>query len=157
MKTMKNYVWISLIGLAMMVTGCRKDIEEDAKYYHSTVFDVTVLHTEWEFDEYLGQFYCHKDIEELTEKVYDYGSWELYKEFDGGSKNPYQVALPTSFFMVDTLADSSVHYYTEYMDYRVGIGYVEIQLTYSDFYYPKDEAGRYIKPDEMNFRLHLEY
>ena len=154
---MKNYVWISLIGLAMMVTGCRKDIEEGAKYYHSTVFDVTVLHTEWEFDEKLNQFYCHKDIEELTEKVYDYGSWELYKEFDGGSKNPYQVALPTSFFMVDTLADSSVHYYTEYMDYRVGIGYVEIQLTYSDFYYPKDEAGRYIKPDEMNFRLHLEY
>lgn len=157
MKKTKNVLWISLLGLAMMVTGCRKGLEEDAQYYHSKVLDVTVLHEEWQFDKELGQFYCHKNVEELTEKVYDYGSWELYKEFQGGTKNAYQVALPTSTFLVDTLADKSVFYYTEYLDYRVGLGYVEIQLTWSDYNYLVDKAGRYIKPNEMDFRLHIEY
>ena len=60
-------------------------------------------------------------------------------------------------FMTDTLSDNSVVYYTQHIDYRLSVGYVEIQLTNSDYLYPTDEKGKLIPPYEMSFRLQLIY
>ena len=43
------------------------------------------------------------------------------------------------------------------VDYRIGIGYVEIQVTNSDFYYPSDANNNLIKPEAMVFHLQLIY
>ena len=55
------------------------------------------------------------------------------------------------------MPDNSVVYYSEYLDYRIGIGWAEVQMTISDYVYPKDEKGNLINPNNMLFRLQLIY
>ena len=103
------------------------------------------------------QFYTHFNIDAITADVYNYGNYSLHREYNSGQKNAYQVALPQSVFMVDSLGNGEVAYYTQHIDYRVGIGYVEIQVTNSDYFYPTDGQGNLYAPDDMNFRLELIY
>jgi hypothetical protein len=53
-----------------------------------------------------------------------------------------------------------VVYYTRHIDYRVGVGYVDVQVTDSDFPYPIDSAtGKRIVdnfvPEDMFFRMQM--
>ena len=61
-----------------------------------------------------------------------------------------------SMFMVETV-DSVDVYYTQYIDYRLGIGYVDVQLTNSDYFYAADNQGKLVNPETMFFRLQLIY
>lgn len=154
---MHKHLLIGILALvALILTGCT-DKTKEVKEFHSDTFDITVLSADWEFDNKTMQFYYHCYLDEISSEVYNYGNWTLSREFDGGSKNAYQVALPMSTFMTDTLPNKSVYYYTEYLDYRVGVGYVEIQVTNSDYFYPKDAKGKLIKPDNMYFRMQVMY
>jgi hypothetical protein len=153
---MKKYVFICFLGiLSALLIGCKDDSVQCN--YHSDTLDLTVMHEDWQFDEETQQFFYHFDVPEITAKVYDNGNWSIGREYNKGNKNAYQVALPMSSYKADTLSDKSVVYYTEHIDYRVGIGYVEIQLTNSDYFYAYDEKGKIIKPDNMDFRLQLIY
>ena len=142
--------------MALGVTGCKNEETVTQKLQTNTL-DLTVLHEDWSYDEATMQFYYHFELEALTEKVYDYGNWTICREMNKGTQDAYQVALPMSMFCTDTLSDSSVAYYTQHIDYRLGIGWVEIQLTNSDYYYPTTPDGKFINPEDMYFRLQLIY
>lgn len=152
----KKHLFMGLLALVMSVlTGC-KDNSVDCKF-HTETLDLTVVSKDWEFDDKAMQFYYHFDLPEITGSIYDYGNWTICREFDKGNKNAYQVALPMSIFMTDTLNTGEVAYYTQHIDYRLGIGYVEVQLTNSDYLYIYDEKGKLVKPEDMFFRLQLIY
>ena len=158
---MKKIVFISLLSLFVAVlTGC-KDNSQKCNY-HTETLDLTVLYEDWVFDEETLQFYYHFNVPEIDEKVYNYGNWTIGREYNKGTDNAYQVALPMSEFGHDTLPNQSVVYFTRHIDYRVGYGYVEIQVTDSDFPYPIDPAtGKHITkdftPEDMFFRMQLIY
>ncbi len=122
---------------------------------NTTVLDLTLAQADWKFDENTNQFYYHFEVPEITSSIYNAGQWSICREYNKGTVDAYQVALPTSCFMTDTLYNNPVVNYTEHIDYRVGIGYVEIQLTNSDHVYLQDLSGKYIKPDDMDFRFQI--
>ena len=152
---MKKYLFIVWSAvLAIGLTGCKEDT---AKVEKANTIDLKAYHQEWQFDENALQFFYHFDIPEITRQVYDYGNWTLSQEFNKGYKNAYQVALPMTYYLSDTLSNGSVVYYSQLIDYRIGVGYVEIQLTNSDYLYPTYPDGTKQKPADMYFRLQLIY
>ena len=150
---MKKQLFIVAL-LAFVLTGC-KDTAKVSNTQTET-FDLTVLHKDWSFDDKARQFYCHFDLPEITTQLYNYGNWTVSREYNKGDKNAYQVALPMSCFMTDTLSNGSVAYYTQYIDYRLGVGYIEVQLTNSDYLYVY-QGGKPVAPEDMDFRLQLMY
>lgn len=121
------------------------------------VLDLTLAHADWKFDENAVQFYYHFEVPEITSAIYNAGQWSICREYNKGTVDAYQMALPMSCYMTDTLYNKPVVNYTEHIDYRVGIGYVEVQLTNSDHIYLQNLSGEYIKPEDMDFRLQLTY
>lgn len=152
---MKKYLFGALFLAVIGLTGCQEKIIQNE--FHTETLDLFIANDDWEFDYETQQFFFHFDIPEITSKIYDNGNWSICREFLKGTKNAYQVALPMSMFMTDTLTDKSVVYYTQYVDYRISVGYVEIQLTNSDYMYTTDKKGDLVPPDEMYFRLQIMY
>ena len=151
---MRKYVFIGLLTMVMAVmVGCN----DNSPKFHTETLDLTVLHEDWRFDTVAHQFYYGFDLPEITRNVYDYGNWTICREFYKKTWDAYQVALPMSMFMTDTISPNEIVYYTQYVDYRVGVGYVEIQLTNSDYWYNTDGSGKLINPENMFFRLQLMY
>ena len=138
---------LSIIAVAIGFTGC----EDEPCRYHTQTLDLRVMQADWQFDDNTLQYYYHFDVPEITPFVYNYGNWSISREYNSGTKDAYQVALPQSVYMTEELADGSIAYYTQHIDYRVGIGYVEIQLTNSDYFYVQEN------PENMLFRLQLIY
>lgn len=143
----KLLIIISIICLSFGLTSC----EQEPCRYHATTLDLFVLHEDWQFDNNTQQYFCSFDIPEITPYVYNYGNWTISREYNFGTADAYQVALPQSIYMTEELADGSIAYYTQHIDYRVGVGFVEIQLTNSDYYYVQEN------PESMLFRLQLIY
>lgn len=150
----KSLFTILLVAVLFGLNSCNNN--EPCRFNKKTI-DLPVAWNEWKFDDVNLQFYTHFNIDAITADVYNYGNYSLHREYNSGKKNAYQVALPQSVFMVDSLGNGEVAYYTQHIDYRVGIGYVEIQVTNSDYFYPTDGQGNLYAPDDMNFRLELIY
>ena len=121
------------------------------------ILDLTVAEADWKFDDNTRQYYYHFDIPEITSAIYNKGCWTICREYNKGTVDAFQTALPMSTFMVDTMYNNPVVHYEQHVDYRVGIGYVEVQLTNSDHLYFQDLSGEYVKPEDMDFRLQLIY
>ena len=138
---------LSIIAVAIGFTSC----EDEPCRYHTQTLDLRVMQADWQFDNNTLQYYYHFDVPEITPFVYNYGNWSISREYNSGTADAYQVALPQSVYMTEALSDGSIAYYTQHIDYRVGIGYVEIQLTNSDYFYEQEN------PENMLFRLQLIY
>jgi hypothetical protein len=123
----------------------------------SVTLDLNVAQADWEFDNDSKQYFYRFVLPEITDEVYNLGNWIVSREFNNGTSDAYQVVLPASVYMTDTLTNNPVVYYTQYVDYRVGVGYVEVQLTNSDHMYFEDPSGNLILPEGMNLRLQLMY
>ena len=148
---MRKKIIISLLTvMALGFTACQKQNVPECKY-HSQTLDLTVKQPDWQWDSGSLQYYFHFDVPEITSYVYNYGNWSICREFNAGTGDAYQVALPMSTYMVYAINDSTDGYYTQHIDYRLGIGYVEVQLTNSDYFYEEE------KPENMLFRLQLIY
>lgn len=143
----KVLLFLSIIAVAIGFTSC----EDEPCYYHTQTLDLRVMQADWQFDDNTLQYYYHFDVPEITPFVYNYGNWTICREYYSGTADAYQVALPQSVYMTEALSDGSIAYYTQHIDYRVGIGYVEIQLTNSDYFYGQEQ------PENMLFRLQLIY
>ena len=128
----------------MMLTSCQNTPECS---YHKEKISLEVYPEEWKFDSAESQFYCHYTVPAITSKVYNDGEWSVYREFNHGKWYAYQVVLPMSIYKTDTVREEVIDYYTQYIDYRIGVGYVDIQLTNSDRLYSEE------KPESMLFRL----
>ena len=155
---MKKYVLISLLALvAMCFTACE---DRGPRVQRESVY-MTVEQNEWKWDNEAEQFYAHFNVPEITANVYNYGNYCLYREYNTGTKDAYQVGLPQSLYLWENVQDSTgadvTIYYQQLVDYRVGVGYVEIQVTNNDFFYAEDEQGYLINPEKMVFHLQLMY
>lgn len=142
---MKSKIFL-LALCAIALISCQDNTPECN--YHKKVLDLKVTTPDWKFDSTAMQFYFRFDLPEITSRVYDYGSWNVYREYLGETKkDDYQVALPQSVFCGDTLEEDVLNYYTQYIDYSLGVGFVEILVSNSDRIYGED------KPESMHFRL----
>jgi len=150
---MKKNVIIGLLALmGIALTGCQTNAPCN---FHKKTVDMPVQSSEWQFDKDLQQFYVRFTIDWITSDVYNYGEFSVHREYNSGTKDAYQVALPQSQYLWENVQDSTgtetTVYYQQLVDYRIGVGYVEIQVTNSDYFY-----GDY-KPEDMLFRLQLTY
>ena len=150
---MKKYVFIclmALIGIAM--TSCQGN--EPCKFNKQTV-DLSVKQSQWEFDDSANMFYCHFDVPAITANVYDYGEFSIHREYYSGTQKAYQVALPETTYKYEDIDNGdgtySTVYYQQHLDYAIGVGFVEVFCTISDFYYEG------FTPEAMLFRLQLTY
>ena len=155
---MKKYVLISLLALvAMCFTACE---DRGPRIQRESVY-MTVDQNEWKWDKDNLQFYAHFNVPEITANVYNYGNYCLYREYNTGAKDVYQVGLPQSIYLSEEVkyddGTTGFTYYQQLVDYRVGVGYVEIQVTNNDFFYAEDEQGYLINPEKMVFHLQLMY
>ena len=158
---MKKVLFISMLVLAAVMTSCQSpqpDIPECK--YHAVSLDLTVMQPDWQFDNETQQYYFHFDVPEITSNVYNFGNWTICREYfgndDKSQEDDYQVALPLSMYKVEEVVNKETNettnvYYTQHIDYRLGIGFVEIQVTNSDYIYSTEN------PESMYFRLQLIY
>jgi hypothetical protein len=116
--------------------------------YHEKTIDLVVNQSEWKFDSQLKQYYVRFDLPEITAEVYDFGNFSVHREYNAGTPDAYQVALPQSVYMSEQVSNGII-YYTQHIDYRIGVGYAEIQVTNSDYAYDP------YNPESMLFRLQL--
>jgi len=147
---MKKYVLFCLLtAFALCMTGCREDNrgnEPECKY-HALPLNLTVVQEDWKWDDDGQVYYYHFDVPEITPFVYNYGNWSVSHEYNYGTGKVYQVALPETMYMVDSITEPSVVYYTQHIDFRISVGYVDIQVTNSDYMYAPEN------PETMYFRL----
>lgn len=95
-------------------------------------------------------FWASFDMPEITEDVFDNGLIKIYRTYDYTSDNPVQLELPQVRHA--EWYNSSYDewcFYTETIDYEIGIGSVTVFYTASDFDYELDES---FIPDDMQFR-----
>ena len=150
---MKKYILLSVLALALTgMTSCEKD--NGPKKQESLY--LTVSQSEWQYDKALGQFYAHFTLPAISTTAYDYGNYSVYRVYNVDSKDEYQVALPETVYLIDILTDSETgqeyeYYYQQHVNYRIGIGYIEIQVTNSDYLYADTN------PETMDFHLQLVY
>ena len=161
-EDMKKQLFLCLIAVVAMVS-CTRPINNYYNTYEvvgggvkKKTVDLTVNTNQWDFDKGTNQYFCHFDVPELTDSVYNYGEVSVNREYNSGTKNAYQVALPeTSYLQIEITNDdntTSPYFSQQHLDYAFGIGFVEVFCTISDFYY---EDGW--KPDGMLFRLQMTY
>ena len=142
-------ILVLLTVIACCFVAC--DQTTECKYHRDT-YDISTAkpNNNWVFDKASREFVSHVNMSVITPFIYNYGNWSLCREFNKGYNDAYQVQLPMSNFKSDTLEENSVVYYTQYIDYRVGTEYVEIQVTNSDYLYGPE------KPETMAFRLQVD-
>ena len=149
---MKKSIIICLTAFAVIAgfTSCKKG---EACRFNNYTQDLIVNAGQWEFDNGANMYFCHFDVEELTAEVYNYGEVSVSREYNTGTKNAYQVALPETSYkqiLLDNPEGSAdPYYYQQHIDYAFGVGFVEVFVTISDFYYDD------YQPENMLFRLQL--
>ena len=153
---MRQYVFIlvCLLG-SMLLTGCV--VNGSSCTCKSKTISLPVASQDWQYDSEMQRFYCHFKLSEITSTVYEKGQWTINREYNTGTKNAYMVALPESVFKTEVLSNGSIIYYTQHIDYAVGIGWVEITLTNSDYGYDQDQQGYLIAPESMQFLMQIDY
>lgn len=149
---MKKFVMISVLALvAVVFTACTS---EDTPKHKKTI-DLVAKTNTWSFDDGANMYYCHFDVDEITSQVYNYGEFSVHREYNSGKPNAYQVALPETTYCVEELDNgdgtTSPYYYQQHIDYAVGVGFVEVFLTISDYFYEG------FQPESMLFRLQMTY
>ena len=159
-EDMKKQLFLCLIAAMAMVSCTRyyNTYEVVGGGVKKKTVDLTVNTNQWDFDKSTNQYFCHFDVPELTDSVYNYGEVSVNREYNSGTKNAYQVALPETSYKVEyqvneTTGDTTnTFYYAQHVDCVYGIGFVEVFYTISDYFYPDGFA-----PEGMLFRLQMTY
>lgn len=147
---MKKYVYICVVALmAAMLTSC--DRNEPCRF-HKVNVDFRVPVSSWTFDSNNGWFSAVYETSVLTAAVYDYGTWTMSHEYNPGTANAFLIQLPELKFLDDQDAAGNTFYYTQRIDYEVGVGYVRVFVTNSDYSYYEGW-----KPEEMCFHMQIVY
>ncbi len=160
---MKKYIIIcvmAIVGLWLPSCTYNTYTEPNASggsdcKFHAFTRDLKASASNWVFDSEANMYYAHFDIPDITNEVYKYGIITISREYKSGTDNAYLVSLPeTSYQSVDLDngdQTTSPYYFSQHIDYAVGVGFVEIFITISDFYYDD------FTPEAMQFRLQVAY
>ena len=152
-KSMKKQLIMCLMALLLVcLAGCQSNAPQVKKQ----TIDLEVKKNKWSFDEKMGFYYCQFDVPELTSTVYNYGEVSVSREYNSGTRDAYQTALPETKYLVENEVDEkdsiiNTFYYQQHIDYIYGVGFVEVDLTISDYFYGD------FSPESMIFRLQLTY
>ena len=148
---MKKYLLIGLVAMmGLGMTGCTiNSSSEPSERMHKQTIDLNVKANSWIWDAGANMYYCHFDLPELTNDIYNYAEVSINHEYNTGSSKAYQVALPETTYLTEKVNNQD-YFYQQHIDYAYGVGFVEIFLTFSDYVYDQ-------QPDPMVFRMQLTY
>ncbi|MBO7457775.1 MAG: hypothetical protein J6T80_00795 [Paludibacteraceae bacterium] len=154
---MRKYLFIGLLAvMGTLMTGCKYEVYDCEKHehLHKQTIDLIVPAADWKFDNTAQQYYVRFNVPELTSEVLAFGNVNVHRIYNVGTDNEFQTALPETLFLWQDVTENGTTtqvYYQQLIDYMAGIGYVELTLTMSDFYY----TG--FAPGDMRFHLQLIY
>lgn len=159
----KFLLFIFLAAGALGLTSCNDNKYQEptpCKFNSKSIY-LSVNQNEWKYDDQKYQFYAHFTVPEITSNVYNFGNFSLHRVYNLGQSNACQVGLPQSIYNMEIVDNgdgtTTELYYQQLVDYIIGVGYVELQVTNSDFLYPTDTQGYLIYPEGMDFHLQLIY
>lgn len=152
---MKKYLFICLMAAAAVLTGCSEK-ECNCTGHQCTctpvyqeTLDLKVMQQDWQFDNGANMYFYRFEVPELSAEIYNYGEVSINREYNNGTANAYQVALPETTYKQVTIG-ANTFYYQQHVDYAYGVGFVEIAVIISDFVYEE-------QPEDMIFRLQMTY
>lgn len=151
---MKKSIIISMLALmSFAFTSCVTSTPPEVVdcRFHKKTIDLVCNENEWNFNSSVNMYYCHFTVDMLTAEVYNYGEVSVNREYNYGTANAYQVALPETAYMVEQDGDNTF-YYAQHVDYAYGVGFIEVFYTVSDYFYPDG-----FTPGKMVFRAQLTY
>lgn len=155
---MKKYLIIGL--LAVMVLGMTSCSTCDCKHeptipcqFNKVNVDFQVPASAWAWDANNGWFSYYYETPIITPAIYDYGTWTMSHEYNPGTNNAYLIQLPEISYIPDEDASGNIiGYYSQRLDYQVGVGYVCVYVTNSDYAYLPGWT-----PDNMYFHMQIVY
>ena len=144
---MKKRVIIGLFALVILcLSGCSSN-EPDS---HTTI-DFRVPKTAWAFDDQNKWYSYYFQTSQITKHVYNYGTWTMSHEYNSGTADAYMIALPEFRFKQTLDEHDQIVNYSQRIDYEVGVGYIRVYLTNSDYMYDPTDL------EEMYFHMQIVY
>jgi hypothetical protein len=149
---MKKCLFIMLAALGFVLTSCNQPQPEPCNF-HKDFVDFVVRSNDWYYDAGQGWYVYTYSTPKITTYIYDYGTWTMSHEYYPGTSNEFLVQLPEIKYLEDVDAAGNVlGYYSQRIDYAVGVGFVEVYVTNSDYSYLPNW-----KPEEMAFHMQIVY
>ena len=136
--------------VSVVMSGCYVN-EPSQPRFHKMNVDFDVPKNAWAYDAENRWFSYYYQSPDITASIYDYGTWTMSHEYNPGTKDAYLIQLPEFLFNEIALTDTTSYYYTQRLDYEVGVGYIRVYVTNSDYIY---EGW---VPDAMHFHMQIVY
>lgn len=142
----KLSVLFAVLLMAFGFASC----ESHNEYKNTTInLDLHVNSADWQWSEPGGYYYYTFSVPELTNAIYNKGVVVVYREYNKGKSDAYQINLPRIFPMTDS---GSGEVYSQIVDFSYLPKQLEIAVTNSDLKYDLNT-----NPESMDFRLSMMY
>ena len=146
----KLSVLFAILLMAFGFSSCEYHYEYPTTSKNTTIIlDLHVNSAAWQWSEQDGYYYYTFSVPELTNTICNKGIVVVYREFNKGTSNAYQINLPRIFPMTDS---GNGEVYSQIIDFSYLPQQVEIAVTNSDLKYDLKT-----KPESMDFRLSMMY
>lgn len=156
---MKNvsYLFLTVCFVVIGFTSCKREnvYVDSCTCRPNEIVNVNVYRADWKYSDlgikegnpYANNYFFYTvDMPEITEEVFRGGDVQIYTVI-----NDMQHVLPyVRHYEEYNATDDVWNYFTETVDAFYGVGWVEFQLTSSDFYY---EDHLEYEPNAMSFRV----
>lgn len=143
----KFYYLMAAVVCLLTLSACEGDKYYPTEYvyqYNKENLNLHIESSDWKWSNN-GYYFYTFSVPELTQNIYNYGTVLCYREYNQGTVNAYQIALP----YIQTKTDGT-DTYQQFIDFSYLTGVVEIVLTNSDLKYDVTTA-----PESMDFHLAL--
>lgn len=157
-NTIKFLMLITVLGL---FSSCRGEPGRDGLDGRDGIgvintYLINVPRESWQYSQIddNNYFFATVKMPEITEPVFDNGLFKMYRVFDYDSADATQIEMPYVRHNEEFVEDNQKVFYTETVDYEIGIGNITIYYTESDFNYEIDET---FIPEQMQFRCVVMY
>lgn len=142
----KSFIILTLLATMVGMSSCRYYTQCDCPqnggggecYYNKKVINFNVSASDWQESPDGTYLFAHISVPELTKDVYSYGAVSCFAEFYPGTSDAYQLALPATTYL-NYEEDGQILLYQEKIDFIYGIGWVEVDLQYNDYFMPPVE------------------
>jgi len=148
---MKHRVIIGLIALVSFFVASCSTNEPDTRSLRKVTIDFNVPQNAWAFDDQNQWYSYYYPTSQISEQVYNYGTWTMSHEYNPGTANAFMIALPEFRFKQAYDDQQQLVNYTQRIDYEVGLGYIRVYITNSDYLYDQTDL------EEMSFHMQVVY
>ena len=132
---MKNRVIIGLIALVCLCLSSCSTNEPSSRSLRTMTIDFRVPQNAWAFDDQNKWYSYYYPTSDISERVYNYGTWTMSHEYNSGTKDAFMIALPEFRFKQAYDDQQQIVNYSQRIDYEVGLGYIRVYITNSDFFH----------------------